>query len=284
MRRQFNLRLPSGCLELGKKTLIMGILNVTPDSFFDGGCYEKRDLAFKRGMQLEDEGADFIDVGGESTRPARKQVLSVEEETKRVVPIIECLAKRLTIPISVDTYKFSVARQAIDAGAEIINDISGLNFDSRMAELVFRSGVAIVLMHSRGRPEKLHGLTPLKYPMQSVIHGLGQSVKKALQAGIHRNQLIIDPGLGFGKETRDNLILLKKLHLMKSFHLPCLIGPSRKSYIGQVLNFPVKERLIGTLASIAVSVTKEVHVVRVHDVKEAKQVVKLCDAIFNVKG
>lgn len=284
MRRQFNLRLPSGCLELGKKTLIMGILNVTPDSFFDGGCYDRTELAFKRGIQLEDEGADFIDVGGESTRPSRKHVLSAEDEIKRIVPVIERLAKRLSIPISVDTYKSTVARQAINAGAEIINDISGLNFDSRMAELVVKSGVALVLMHSRGSPEKLHNLTPLKYPLESVIYNLGQSMKKALQAGIERDQLILDPGLGFGKETEDNLSLLKKLDMMKQFNLPYLIGPSRKSFIGQVLGLPVKERLIGTLASIAVAVTKEVHVVRVHDVKETKQVVKLCDAILNAKG
>ena len=283
MRRQFNLRLPSGCLELGKKTLIMGVLNVTPDSFFDGGCYDRIEPAFKRGIQLENEGADFIDVGGESTRPSRKHVLSAEDEIKRIVPVIERLAKRLSIPISVDTYKSIVAQQAINAGAEIINDISGLNFDSRMAELVVKSGVALVLMHSRGSPAKLHNLTPLKYPLKSVIYNLGQSMKKALQAGIERDQLILDPGLGFGKETEDNLILLKKLNLMKQFNLPYLIGPSRKSFIGQVLGVPVKERLIGTLASIAVSVTKEVHVVRVHDVKETKQVVKLCDAILNAK-
>ena len=280
MRPRFRLQLPNGALELGRKTLIMGILNVTPDSFYDGGAYLRTDLAIKHGLQLEDQGADLVDVGGESTRPDRPDSVSATDELRRVVPVIEQLARRLTVPISVDTYKSEVASRAIAAGASLINDISGLRFDSGMASCAADAGAAMVLMHSRGSPRRLHGLPALKRPLQSVLAGLRHSVDKALRAGIPRNRIVLDPGLGFGKGVEDNLVVLRRLEVLKRFRLPILVGPSRKSFIGNLLNLPVEQRLLGSLASTAVAVIQGAHIIRVHDVGETRQVVRMCDAIM----
>ena len=280
MRQPFQLQLPHGTLELGRKTLIMGILNVTPDSFYDGGTYLRTDQAVKHGLQLEDQGADLLDVGGESTRPDRTGSVSATDETLRVVPVIEQLAKRLTIPISVDTYKSEVARRALAAGASLVNDIGGLRFDPDMAACAAAAGAAMVLMHSRGTPQRLHGLPALKRPLQSVLAGLRHSVERALRAGIPRNRIVLDPGLGFGKGVEDNLLILRRLEVLKRFQLPLLVGPSRKSFIGNLLNLPVEQRLLGSLASTAVAVTRGAHIIRVHDVGETRQVVQMCDAIM----
>lgn len=280
MRPCFRLQLPNGTLELGRKTLIMGILNVTPDSFYDGGAYLRSDQAVKHGLQLEDQGADLVDVGGESTRPDRPGSVPAIDEIRRVVPVIEQLARRLTIPLSVDTYKSEVARRAIAAGASVVNDISGLRFDPEMGSCTAAAGAAMVLMHSRGSPQRLHGLKALKRPLQSVLQGLRQSVERALQAGIPNNRIVLDPGLGFGKGVEDNLVILRRLEVLKRFHLPILVGPSRKSFIGNLLNLPVEQRLVGSLASTAVAVIQGAHIVRVHDVRETRQVVQMCDAIM----
>ena len=280
MRKCFRLQLPHGTLELGRKTLIMGILNVTPDSFYDGGAYLRTDEAVEHGLQLEDQGADLVDVGGESTRPDRPGSVSATDEIRRVVPVIEQLAKRLTVPISVDTYKSEVARSAVAAGASVVNDISGLRFDSDMAACAAAAGAAMVLMHSRGTPQRLHGLPALKRPLQSVLAGLRHSVRKALRAGIPSNRIILDPGLGFGKGVEDNLLILRRLEVLKRFRLPILVGPSRKSFIGNLLNLPVEQRLPGSLASTAVAVMQGAHIIRVHDVGETRQVVQMCDAIM----
>ena len=280
MRQRFRLQLPHGTLELGRKTLIMGILNVTPDSFYDGGAYLRTDEAVEHGLQLEDQGADLVDVGGESTRPDRPGSVSATEEIRRVVPVIEQLARRLTVPISVDTYKSEVARSAVAAGASMVNDISGLRFDPDMAACAAAAGAAMVLMHSRGSPHRLHGLPALKRPLQSVLAGLRHSVKKALRAGIPSNRIILDPGLGFGKGVEDNLLILRRLEVLKRFQLPILVGPSRKSFIGNLLNLPVEQRLLGSLASTAVAVIQGAHIIRVHDVEETRQVVRMCDAIM----
>lgn len=280
MRQHFRLQLPHGTLELGRRTLIMGILNVTPDSFYDGGAYLRTDPAVRHGLQLEDQGADLVDVGGESTRPDRPGSVSASDEVQRVVPVIEQLARRLTVPISVDTYKSEVARCAVAAGASLVNDISGLRFDSHMAACAAAAGAAMVLMHSRGSPRRLHGLPALKRPLQSVLAGLRHSVDKALRAGIPRNRIVLDPGLGFGKGVEDNLVVLRRLDVLKRFQLPILVGPSRKSFIGNLLDLPVEQRLLGSLASTAVAVTQGAHIVRVHDVGETRQVVQMCDAIM----
>ncbi len=280
MRQRFRLQLPSGTLELGRKTLIMGILNVTPDSFYDGGAYLRPDEAVKHGLQLEDQGADLVDVGGESTRPDRPGSVSAADEIRRVVPVIEQLARRLTVPISVDTYKSEVARRAVAAGASLVNDISGLRFDSHMAACAAAAGAAMVLMHSRGTPRRLHGLPALKRPLQSVLAGLRHSMEKALRAGIPRSRIVLDPGLGFGKGVEDNLVVLRRLEVLRRFQLPILVGPSRKSFIGNLLNLPVEQRLLGSLASTAVAVIQGAHIIRVHDVGETRQVVRMCDAIM----
>ncbi|MDE2664959.1 MAG: dihydropteroate synthase [Acidobacteriota bacterium] len=280
MRQRFRLQLPHGTLELGRKTLIMGILNVTPDSFYDGGAYLRTDEAIEHGLQLEDQGADLVDVGGESTRPDRPGSVSATDELRRVVPVIEQLAKRLTVPISVDTYKSEVAHSALAAGASVVNDISGLRFDPDMAACAAAAGAAMVLMHSRGSPQRLHGLPALKRPLQSVLSGLRHSVKKAHRAGIPSNRIILDPGLGFGKGVEDNLLILRRLEVLKRFQLPILVGPSRKSFIGNLLNLPVEQRLLGSLASTAVAVIQGAHIIRVHDVEETRQVVQMCDAIM----
>ncbi len=283
MRPRFRLQLPNGTLELGRKTLIMGILNVTPDSFYDGGAYLQTEKAVKHGLQLEDQGADLVDVGGESTRPDRPGAVSATDEIRRVVPVIEQLAGRLTIPLSVDTYKSEVARRAIAAGASLVNDISGLRFDPDMAACAAAAGVAMVLMHSRGSPQRLHGLPALKRPLQSVLQGLRHSVKKAVEAGISRNRIVLDPGLGFGKGVEDNLVVLRRLEELNRFHLPILVGPSRKSFIGNLLNLPAEQRLLGSLASTAVAVIQGAHIIRVHDVPETCQVVQMCDAIMGFR-
>ena len=280
MRPRFRLQLPNSTLELGRKTRIMGILNVTPDSFYDGGAYLQTEEAVRQGLQLEDQGADLVDVGGESTRPDRPGSVPAADEIRRVVPVIEQLARRLSIPLSVDTYKSEVARRAIAAGASMVNDISGLRFDPEMADCAAAGGAAMVLMHSRGSPDKLHGLPALKRPLQSVLQGLRHSVERALQAGIPGSRIILDPGLGFGKGVEDNLLVLRRLQALQRFHLPILVGPSRKSFIGNLLNLPVEQRLPGSLASTAVAVIQGAHIVRVHDVGETRQAVQMCDAIM----
>ena len=280
-RAIFQVPLPSRKLKLGERTLIMGVLNVTPDSFYDGGRYFKLQKAIDRGVQIQNEGADILDVGGESTRPPRLEILPADVEIKRVIPVIERLRRRVTIPISVDTYKAEVARSAISAGAEIVNDIGGLRFDPGMPELIADSKTAIILMHSRGSLETMHQLPRAKNILKVVMDGLQRSIQKAMNAGIKRNQIIIDPGLGFSKKALDNLLLLRKLDSIRQLQLPILVGASRKSFLGKVLDIPVEERLIGSLACVAVAVMKGAHIVRVHDVKETLQIVKICDSVMD---
>jgi dihydropteroate synthase len=280
-RAMFQVHLPSRKLKLGERTLIMGVLNVTPDSFYDGGKYFKLQKAIDRGVQIQNEGADILDVGGESTRPPRLEILPADVEIKRVIPVIERLRRRVTIPISIDTYKAEVARSAISAGAEIVNDIGGLRFDPGMPELIADSKTAIILMHSRGSLETMHQLPRAKNILKVVMDGLQRSIQKAMNAGIKRNQIIIDPGLGFSKKALDNLLLLRKLDSIRQLQLPILVGASRKSFLGKVLDIPVEERLISSLACVAVAVMKGAHIVRVHDVKETLQIVKICDSVMD---
>ncbi len=283
-RKKYEVRLPSRRLILGEKTLIMGVLNVTPDSFFDGGRYFRFRDAVSRGLQLADEGADIVDVGGESTRPAFSTVLPAADELRRVLPIIEALKKRLKIPISVDTFKADVAKVAIAAGAEIVNDIGALRLDRKLAEVVASTGAALILMHSRGRPETMHGLPPVRNACRTVIESLRRSAQRAVAAGISRERLIVDPGIGFSKRVEDNLLLLRRLDFLRQLNLPILIGASRKSFLGKILNLPVEERLIGSLACCAVAALGGAHLVRVHDVRQTLQVLKVCDAVRNGSG
>jgi dihydropteroate synthase len=280
-RAKFVVNLPSRKLLLGRRTLIMGVLNVTPDSFYDGGRYLKLSDAVARGMQMVEEGADLIDIGGESTRPPHCRVLPAVEEIRRVVPIIRALKKRVKVPIAVDTYKALVAEAAVAAGAEIINDIGGLRLDPQLPVLAAREKVGVILMHSRGKATFLHSMPAVKNITRTVTESLERSIKRAIHAGVRRQQLIVDPGLGFGKRAEENWILLKNLARFQFFGLPLLVGASRKSFVGGLLKEPVEERLVGSLACAAIAILSGVHILRVHDVKETVQVAKVCDRIMH---
>lgn len=268
-------------LPYGERTLVMGVLNVTPDSFSDGGQFFSFDPAIGQAKQMIAEGADIIDVGGESTRPG-SEFVSEAEELRRVIPVIERLASSSSISISIDTTKSVVARAALEAGAEIVNDISGLRFDPAIADEAARANAGLVLMHSRGTPKDMQQLPPVKEIMVEVISGLRESVAIAEQRGVPRESIAIDPGIGFGKTAEQNVELIAKLdQLAPEFpDLPLMIGTSRKSFLGKLLNdTPADRRLYGTLASIAAAVMKGAHVVRVHDVKAAADAARVLDAI-----
>jgi dihydropteroate synthase len=264
----------------------MGILNVTPDSFSDGGQFSSVDEALAYAEQMISDGADMIDVGGESTRPGGEPV-SAEEEIERVVPVIEALSARVDVPLSVDTTKSEVARAALDAGAAIVNDISALRFDFYVADAVARAGAGLVLMHSRGTPATMHRLPPVADIMDEVVSSLRASIHMAERRGVKRESIVIDPGIGFGKSQQQNVELIARLDkLIAAFpDYPLLIGTSRKSFIGKILSddsanpAPASERLYGTLATIAVSVLKGANIIRVHDVKAAVEVVRVSESI-----
>jgi len=278
-------------LPVGERTLVMGILNVTPDSFSDGAQFFAPDQAIAHAEQMIAEGADIIDVGGESTRPGGEPV-SVEEEIQRVVPVIGELAKRSNTPISVDTTKSEVARAALNAGAAIVNDISALRFDFYIADAVARAGAGLVLMHSRGTPATLHRLPPVADIMEEVTNSLRASIKMAQRRGVKRESIVIDPGIGFGKSQEQNLEVIAKLNLLiEAFpNLPVLVGTSRKSFIGRILSdaegtpAPADQRLYGTLASITAAVLHGAHIVRVHDVKATIDAIKTILAISAAAG
>jgi len=265
----------------------MGILNVTPDSFSDGGRYLSYDSALEHAHNMISDGADIIDVGGESTRPGSEGPVSAEEEIKRVVPVIESLAKSNDIPISIDTTKSEVATAALNAGASIVNDVSALRFDFYIADAAAKFGAGLVLMHSRGTPATMHRLTPVADIMKEVTGSLTASLKMAERRGVGRESLVIDPGIGFGKSQDQNLELLAKTgELVKAFpDLPILIGTSRKSFIGRILAdedgtpAPTEQRLSGSLATVAAAIFGGAHIVRVHDVKETVQCTRVIDAI-----
>lgn len=268
-------------LKYGERTLVMGVLNVTPDSFSDGGRFFSFDQAISHAEQMIVEGADIIDVGGESTRPG-SEFVSEAEELRRVIPLIERLASSSSIPISIDTTKSSVARAALEAGAEIVNDISGLRFDSAIADEVAKADAGLILMHSRGTPKDMQQLPPVEDIMSEVITGLRQCVSIAEQRGVRREGIAIDPGIGFGKTAEQNVELIAKLgQLTREFpDLPLMIGTSRKSFIGKLLgDAPADQRLYGTLASVVAAVMKGAQIVRVHEVKPAVEAVKIADAI-----
>ena len=269
----------------------MGILNVTPDSFSDGGQFVSVDAALAHAEQMIAEGADIIDVGGESTRPGGEPV-SIEEEISRVVPVIEALTQRSNVSISVDTTKSEVARAALDAGAAIVNDISALRFDFYVADAVARAGAGLVLMHSRGTPATMHRLPPVADIMHEVTHSLRASINMAERRGVKHESIVIDPGIGFGKSQEQNLELLAKLdQLITAFpDYPMLVGTSRKSFIGRLLvdetgaSAPPEDRLHGTLATITTAVLNGAHVIRVHDVKAAADTIRIAEAIREIRG
>jgi dihydropteroate synthase len=274
-------------LPTGERTLVMGVLNITPDSFSDGGEFFSLDKALAHAEQMIAEGADIIDVGGESTRPGSAAIVSADEELNRVLPVINQLAKRTSIPISIDTTRASVARAALDAGAAIVNDISALRFDPQLADEVAKSGAGLVLMHSRGTPGALHNLPPVADIIEEVIVSLRSSIAIAEQRGVTRDSIVIDPGIGFGKSQEQNIELIAKLDQLVAAvpDFPVLIGTSRKSFIGRILAdanghpAPVEQRLHGSLATMTAAILKGAHIVRVHDVKAAVETIKTADSI-----
>jgi dihydropteroate synthase len=273
-------------LPYGERTLVMGVLNVTPDSFSDGGQFYSLERAVAHAEQMIAEGADIIDIGGESTRPGSAFV-SEEEELQRVIPVIEKLAAQRSVPISIDTTKSSVARAALAVGAEIVNDISALRFDPLIADEAARAGAGLVLMHSRGTPKIMQQLPPVEDIMNEVIDGLRESINLAQQHRVAKETIAVDPGIGFGKTAEQNVELIANLdQLAAEFpEFPLLIGTSRKSFIGKLLDgAPAGERLYGTVASIAASVLRGVHIVRVHDVKAAVEAIKVADAVKRTSG
>ncbi|MDP3260340.1 MAG: dihydropteroate synthase [Thermodesulfovibrionales bacterium] len=266
-------------LDFSKKTCLMGILNVTPDSFSDGGQYFDRTLAIKRAHEMVEEGADIIDIGGESTRPGSEPV-SLQEEISRTIPVIEALAKDIKVPISIDTYKAEVAKMALDAGASIVNDISGLRFDTEMPKVVSQYKVPVVIMHIKGTPKNMQINPQYEALIPEVMDYLRESIRLAVESGIAEDKIIIDPGIGFGKTFDHNLEIIKNLREFTLLEKPLLVGVSRKAFIGKILgDAPASERLEGTAAAVAISILNGANIIRVHDVKEMKKVALVADAV-----
>lgn len=262
-------------LDFKERTYIMGILNVTPDSFSDGGSYNNVELALKRAKEMMEEGVDIIDIGGESTRPGAEYV-SEEEEINRVIPIVKAIKKELDVLISVDTYKSNTAKAAILAGADIINDIWAFKKDEEMAKLVADNNVTCVLMHNREN-------IPYNNIMENVIKDLEESIEIALSKGVKKDKIILDPGIGFAKNYEENLIVMNNLEDIVSLGYPVLLATSRKSMIGKALDLPVNERVEGTTATTVFGITKGCNMVRVHDIKENKRVAVMTDKIIRAK-
>jgi dihydropteroate synthase len=278
-RRKFRLQLPSRILMLGERTLAMGVLNVTPDSFSDGGQFLEHKKAVTRALEMERAGADILDLGGESTRPGSAEI-SAAEELRRIMSVLETLRGRLKIPISIDTHKATVAEAAIAAGAEILNDISGLRADPALAEVARRHKTPVILMHMRGTPRTMQQGPFARDVLRDVAGGLRAAAARARRAGIARSQIILDPGIGFGKSYAQNLEILARLPELARLEYPLLIGTSRKAFIGDMLGgLPPEKRVWGTAATVTASVLAGAHIVRVHDVEEMVQVVKIADSI-----
>lgn len=286
-RKKFRLKLPSGVLALGERTLVMGVLNVTPDSFSDGGKYDQPEPAIEHALAMERAGADMIDVGGESTRPGSGET-HASEELDRILPVLEGLRGRLTIPVSVDTRKSAVAELAIRAGAQIINDVSGLKSDERIAEVTAKYGVPLVLMHMRGEPGTMQRGLFARDVIEDVARSLRDAVAKARKARVAKSQIILDPGIGFGKSHAQNYELLQKLPQLAALGYPLLVGTSRKGFLGATLArdgkpAPPEERIWGTAATVTASILGGAHLVRVHDVAEMVQVTRVADCVVNPK-
>jgi dihydropteroate synthase len=284
-RKSFRLKTSSGALRLGDRTLVMGVLNVTPDSFSDGGKFFDAAPAIEHALAMESAGAGLLDIGGESTRPGSPGT-SAKEELARVLPVLHGLRGVLKIPISIDTQKAEVAEAALEAGAQIINDISGLKNDPRIAEVAARHRVPLILMHLRGEPRTMQVGGFARDVMKDVLQGLRKSVSIARKAGVAKSQIILDPGIGFGKSFSQNYELLQRLPQLAKLGYPLLVGTSRKGFLGATLArhgqpAPPEERIWGTAATVTASILHGAHIVRVHDVAEMVQVARVADCLLN---
>ncbi len=287
VRKKFRLRVGARTIELGERTLVMGVLNVTPDSFSDGGNFFRTADAVKAALAMQRAGADILDIGAESTRPGSTGI-SGEEELERLLPVLQGLRGRLRIPVSIDTQKARVAELAIGAGAEMLNDISGLKSDPQIAEVAARSGVPLILMHMRGTPRTMQKGPWAKDVMKDVSRGLRESVDIARRAGVRKSQIILDPGIGFGKSFAQNYELLAKLPALARLGYPLMVGSSRKGFLGATLArdgkpLPAEERIWGTAATVTASILQGAHIVRVHDVEEMVQVARATDCLLHPK-
>jgi dihydropteroate synthase len=282
-RKKFRLKLRSRTLVLGERTLIMGVLNMTPDSFSDAGKFFDVHEAIKHAVAMERDGADLLDIGAESTRPGSRSV-AAEEELRRLLPVLGALRRLVKIPISIDTQKSEVAEAALDAGAEMINDISGLKHNTRLAEVVAEHGAPLILMHMHGEPSTMQEGPFARDVMKDVAKGLRQSLAKARKAGVPDSQIILDPGIGFGKSYPQNYELLQKLPQLAKLGYPLLVGSSRKGFLGATLArdgkpAPPEGRIWGTAATVSASILYGAHIVRVHDVEEMAQVARVADCV-----
>lgn len=284
-RKMFRLKLPSRTLVLGERTLVMGVLNVTPDSFSDGGEFLDPARAIDHAIAMESAGAELLDIGGESTRPGSQEV-PASEELDRILPVLEGLCGRIKIPVSVDTRRAAVAELAFRAGAEIINDVSGLRNDPRIAEVAARQRVPLILMHMRGEPRTMQETGFARDVLSDVTQGLRNSIAVARKAGVAKSQIILDPGIGFGKSFAQNYELLEKLPQLARLGYPLLVGTSRKGFLGATLArdgkpAPSEERIWGTAATVTASILNGAHIVRVHDVAEMVDVARVADCLAN---
>jgi dihydropteroate synthase len=306
-RRHFEISVMGRKVRLGERTLIMGVLNATPDSFSDGGLYLDPAAAIRRGVEMARHGADWLDVGGESTRPGSRPV-TAEEELARVLPVIKGLRRRLpSVPVSIDTTKAAVAERAVDAGAAILNDVSGLRFEPRLADVARAGGCPLILMHIRGRPRDMQRKPFARSIWQSLEGGLARSIQRARAQGVRRRQLILDPGLGFGKTRAQNFEILARLDRLQRFKLPLLVGSSRKSFMRAIVSGegltplssakgrrtratgPARQELLpslpfGDAAAVAVAILNGAHIVRVHDVEQIVPAVRIADAVAQAAG
>ncbi len=267
-----------GNIDMSRRTGLMGILNVTLDSFSDGGRYLDSVKAVDHGVKLAHEGADIIDIGGESTRPGARPI-SVQEEMERVLPVVRGLRRAVPIPLSIDTYKAQVAQAALDEGADVVNDISALRFDPEMISLVAREKVPVVLMHMQGTPQTMQERPHYRDVLEEVKGFLLGRIHFALEAGVDPEQIIVDPGIGFGKELNHNLTLLRGLSTLTSLGQPILVGPSRKTFIGKLLKAGPEDRLEGSLAASVAAVLAGANMIRIHDVRESRRAIKIADAL-----
>jgi dihydropteroate synthase len=284
-RRKFRIKLRSRTLILGERTLIMGVLNVTPDSFSDGGNFFSQEKAVQHALQMERDSADLIDIGAESTRPGSAGI-TAEEEWNRLAPVLFALRARLKIPISVDTRKSEIAAKAVESGAEIINDVSGLKHDPRVAEVAARLRVPMVLMHMRGEPQTMQQMPFARDVLKDVTSGLRESLAIARKAGLAKSQIILDPGIGFGKSYAQNYEVLAGMPELAKLGFPLLVGTSRKGFIGVTLSeggtpATLETKIWGTAATVTASILHGAHIVRVHDVAEMARVARVVDCILN---
>jgi len=276
LRKLFYWKLKNREINLGERTVLMGVLNITPDSFSDGGKYADPERAFAHALEMEEQGADIIDIGAESTRPGSTPI-SAAEEIRRLIPVLKRLKDRLAVPISVDTYKAEVAERALDLGVEMINDPSGLTFDPNLARIVSNHDAGLILNHMRGRPETWNKLAPMQDPMGTITRELDATISRARRTGIDKARIVIDPGLGFGKRKEQNSLILARLGELTKLDMPILVGPSRKQFLAHPTP---EETRFATAAAVAASVLGGAHIIRVHDVREMRAAADVADEIL----